>query len=80
MSQLKLNYNFSNGMEYMKTVTESARQVAPRTLIRGFRDDFVDVADDVVLLEGETHLERKPVSYSHRNGKSELNAVSIFIF
>ena len=37
------------------------RQVAQRTSIRGFIEDYHHIDADVVLLAGETHLYRKPV-------------------
>ena len=52
----------SLGMEYAKTVVHPIRQVAHRSTIRGFRDDYYHVDADVVVLAGETHLYRKPVS------------------
>ncbi|TFY76959.1 hypothetical protein EWM64_g7055 [Hericium alpestre] len=48
------------GMDYTKTVVEPVRQVVPRGTIRGFKEEYGDVDADVVLLEGETHLNRKP--------------------
>ena len=52
----------SSGMEYLKTVIETIKQVAPRKRLRGFTDDFAWIDDTVVLLDGETHYGRKPVS------------------
>ena len=49
-------------MEYLKTVIETIKQVAPRKRLRGFTDDFAWIDDTVVLLDGETHYGRKPVS------------------
>jgi hypothetical protein len=54
----------SHGMDYAKTVVQPIRQVAKRSTIRGFIDDYYDVDADVVVLAGETHLYRKPVSNS----------------
>jgi hypothetical protein len=54
----------SRGMDFAKTVVNSIRQVAMRSTIRGFKDDYYDVDADVVVLAGETHLYRKPVSNS----------------
>lgn len=48
------------GMEMTKTVVEPIRQVAPRSMLRGWVDQFYDKTEDVLLLEGEVHLERKP--------------------
>jgi hypothetical protein len=54
-------------MEYAKTVVQPMRQVAPRSTIRGFIDDYYHVDADVVVLAGETHLYRKPVSNPPRS-------------
>lgn len=51
-------------MNLAKIVVGHARQVAPRSSIRGFRDDYHDVNADVVVLSGQTHLGRKAVSNS----------------
>lgn len=53
-------------MDYLKSVIEPIKQVAPRTALRGFIDDYDHMDQDVVLLEGEIHLYRKPVSLSAR--------------
>jgi hypothetical protein len=55
-------------MEYAKTVVQPINQVVHRSTIRGFKDDYYHIDADVVILAGETHLYRKPVSslsYSH---------------
>lgn len=49
-------------MDYTKTVVEPIRQVVPRYTLRGFKEDYGDVDADVLLIEGEIHLGRKPVS------------------
>jgi len=49
-------------MDYAKTVVNPNRQVAKRSTIRGFKDDYYHLDADVVVLAGETHLYRKPVS------------------
>lgn len=46
----------------MKHVALPVRQVAPRQSLRGFKEDFSHLTADVVLLSGEIHLGRKPVS------------------
>ncbi|KAH0838292.1 hypothetical protein J3R83DRAFT_6569 [Lanmaoa asiatica] len=48
------------GMDFVKHVVMPIRQVAQRTSIRGFVEDYRHVDADVVLLAGETHLYRKP--------------------
>lgn len=47
-------------MDYTKTVVDPIRQVVPRSRVRGLVEDFT-VTAEVLLLEGETHLGRKPV-------------------
>lgn len=47
-------------MEYVKTVVTPIKQVARWSSLRGLWDDFATVTQDVVLLEGEVHLNRKP--------------------
>lgn len=51
-------------MEYVKNVVNPERDVAPRESLRGIRDDYGHIHADVVLLEGEIHYTRKPVSRS----------------
>ncbi|KAF8846365.1 hypothetical protein BDN67DRAFT_986692 [Paxillus ammoniavirescens] len=48
------------GMDFVKHVVMPIRQVALRTSIRGFVEDYVNIDADVVLLAGETHLYRHP--------------------
>ncbi|KAH9058101.1 hypothetical protein EDB87DRAFT_1627498 [Lactarius vividus] len=48
------------GMDFAKIIVGDLRQVAPRSSIRGFKDDYHDVDADVVVLAGETHLGTKP--------------------
>lgn len=52
----------SLNMDYAKTVVNPNRQVAKRSTVRGFKDDYYHLDADVVVLAGETHLYRKPVS------------------
>jgi hypothetical protein len=47
----------------MKSVVFPIRQVAPRQTLRGLREDFGHLTADVVLLAGEVHNDRKPVSH-----------------
>ena len=49
------------GSVMMKLVTTPIRQAVPTIHIRGLRNDFGDVQEDVLLLEGETHLLPEPV-------------------
>ena len=53
----------SAGMDYTKTVVNPLREVVPRSRVRGFVENF-RFNTEVLLLEGETHLGRKPVSLS----------------
>lgn len=48
-------------MDFVKHVVMPMRQVAQRTSIRGFIEDYRHIDADVVVLAGETHLSRKPV-------------------
>ncbi|KAH0830351.1 hypothetical protein J3R83DRAFT_1745 [Lanmaoa asiatica] len=50
------------GMDYVKNVVNPIKQVAPRDSIRGFADDYYHLTEDVILLRGEIHYERKPAS------------------
>ena len=52
----------SHGMDLAKIVVNPTRQVTKRSTIRGFKDDYYDVDADVIVLAGETHVGRKPVS------------------
>src|SRR5262245_3231544 len=51
-------------MDYIKTVVNPIRQVAPRRSLRGLQEDYGNLTADVVLLAGEVHHDRKPVSWS----------------
>lgn len=48
-------------MDFVKHVVLPIRQVAQRTSLRGFIEDYCHVDADVIVLAGETHLYRKPV-------------------
>lgn len=50
-------------MDYVKHVAEPIRQVAPRESLRGVKEDYAHIDADVLLLSGEVHLNRKPVSF-----------------
>ena len=52
------------GRHLMKIVTMPIKQVVPKRHLRGLKDDFGDVLEDVLLLEGETHLPQEPVPVS----------------
>jgi len=52
----------SIGQDLAKTIVQPAKEVARRSTIRGFKEDFYHVDADVVVLSGETHNNRKPVS------------------
>jgi hypothetical protein len=63
----------SLNMDYAKTVVNPIRQVAKRSTIRGFKDDYYHLDADVVVLAGETHLYRKPVSNASHSRVLILN-------
>ncbi|EUC66781.1 O-FucT domain protein, partial [Rhizoctonia solani AG-3 Rhs1AP] len=48
------------GMDYTKSVVEPIKQVAPRSRLRGMVEDYSHITTDVLVLAGETHLNRKP--------------------
>ncbi|KAF9228706.1 hypothetical protein BS17DRAFT_772382 [Gyrodon lividus] len=48
------------GMDYVKNVVNPIKQVAPRDSIRGYVEDYYRFTEDVLLLQGEIHYERKP--------------------
>ena len=52
----------SMAWELDKTVIRPIKQVALRSSIRGFNNDYYHVDTDVVLIEGEVHVGRKTVS------------------
>ncbi len=49
-------------MDFAKIVVGHLKEVVQRSSIRGFRDNYLGVDADVVVLAGETHSGRKPVS------------------
>ncbi|KIO28545.1 hypothetical protein M407DRAFT_242976, partial [Tulasnella calospora MUT 4182] len=48
------------GMDYLKSVVQPIKQVAPLRWVKGWQDDYKNAGTDIVVLEGETHLGRKP--------------------
>ena len=58
-------------MYFAKTVVNPIRQVIKRSTIRGFKDDYYDVDADVIVLAGETHVGRKPVSNPSHSRKTD---------
>ncbi|KAH7910940.1 hypothetical protein BJ138DRAFT_1064116 [Hygrophoropsis aurantiaca] len=50
----------AGGMDFVKHVVVPTKQVASRQSMRGFLDDFAHMDAEVIVLEGETHLYRKP--------------------
>lgn len=48
------------GAEWLKSVVRPIKQVAPLRTIRGWHEDYAFMDYDVIVLEGETHLGRKP--------------------
>ncbi len=59
---IRLSRSQSFGSDHTQVIVSRHKEVVQRSSIRGFRDDFYEVDADVVLLAGETHLNRKPVS------------------
>ncbi|KAG8895708.1 hypothetical protein FRC01_012239 [Tulasnella sp. 417] len=48
------------GMDYLKSVVQPIKQVAPLRWVKGWQDDYGKIDTDILVLEGETHLGRKP--------------------
>ncbi|EJT97837.1 hypothetical protein DACRYDRAFT_24792 [Dacryopinax primogenitus] len=76
---LSVLYTFqgSRGIDLIKHVTEPIRQVAPTTMLRGLVDDWDNITDEVLVLEGEVHLWRKPGSlrFTTPAGRSEFEQI-----
>ncbi|CEL57748.1 hypothetical protein RSOLAG1IB_02492 [Rhizoctonia solani AG-1 IB] len=53
-------YRSARTMEYTKSVVEPIKQIAPRSRLRGMFDDYNHINAKVLVLAGETHLNRKP--------------------
>ena len=53
-------------MDHLKSTVGPQKQITPREHIKGLVDDYGDITEDVLHLEGETHLGRKPVSSAKR--------------
>lgn len=51
----------------MKSVVDHMLEVAPRSQLRGLVDDYGGIEEEVLFLQGEIHLDRKPVSTSTNN-------------
>ncbi|TDL17253.1 hypothetical protein BD410DRAFT_843798 [Rickenella mellea] len=70
-------YEGALGMEYSKTVATPARQVAPRSRFRGLVEEYGHATEDVFLLEGETHLGRKPggLRFTTSAGRDEFTSM-----
>ncbi|QRV91013.1 O-FucT domain protein [Ceratobasidium sp. AG-Ba] len=52
----------SHGKDWMKSVVDRMLEVAPRSRLRGLVDEYDRIDAEVLLLEGEIHLDRKPGS------------------
>ena len=50
-------------MDYLKSVVKPIKQAAPLDKLRGWIDDYNHITTDILVLEGETHLGRKPVRF-----------------
>ncbi|KDQ16760.1 hypothetical protein BOTBODRAFT_106823 [Botryobasidium botryosum FD-172 SS1] len=68
------------GMDYLKSVVEPIKQVAPVWRLRGMKDDFDSVNDDILVLEGETHLNRKPggLRFTTVEGRDNFAALVLY--
>lgn len=49
--------------EFSKAVNNPGYEVTPLNMMRGFINDFGHHTEDVLLVEGELHGDRKPVSF-----------------
>ncbi|EJD55334.1 hypothetical protein AURDEDRAFT_109699 [Auricularia subglabra TFB-10046 SS5] len=49
-------------MEFVKSPVWPTRQIAPHESVRGLKEEYADANEEVMLLAGETHLNRKPGS------------------
>lgn len=47
-------------MDYLKSVVQPVRQATPLSRIRGWADDYDHITADILVIEGEIHLGRKP--------------------
>ncbi|KAF8328121.1 uncharacterized protein EI90DRAFT_2926732 [Cantharellus anzutake] len=47
-------------MDFLKSTVEPLKQITRREFLKGLVDDYDHLTEDVLLLEGETHLSRKP--------------------
>ncbi|KZP17063.1 hypothetical protein FIBSPDRAFT_894478 [Athelia psychrophila] len=59
-------YNEAMNMDYVKNVVWPICNIVPIHTFRAFREDFGQMTEDVVLLAGEIHYERKPCLRSVR--------------
>lgn len=67
------------GMDYAKTVVNPNRQIAKRSTIRGFKDDYYHLDADVVVLAGETHLYRKPGAMRFSEESSRIRFATMVV-
>jgi len=57
-------------MEFVKSPVWPSRQVAPHSAVRGLLEEFGDADEEVMLLAGEVHLNRKPGSMRFTSRKA----------
>ena len=57
--------SISSGLH--KSVAEPLKQIGRRELLHGFVEEYSNVIEDVVLLQGQTHLYRPSVSTPARS-------------
>ena len=61
-SVLSASFSVSRlNQEFIKTIVWPLTQVAPRANLRGFVNDLAQRTEQIVLVSGEIHLERKAV-------------------
>ncbi|KAG9038130.1 hypothetical protein FRB95_002570 [Tulasnella sp. JGI-2019a] len=62
------------GMDYLKSVVEPIRQITPISRISGWVDDYSHITDDILVIEGEIHLNRKPggMRFSTLKGRDDF--------
>ena len=60
-------------MDYTKTVIEPIKQAVPRSRVRAWVEDYSSVTAEVLFLEGEVHLGRKPVRPSPTDSSFDIH-------
>ena len=67
-------------MDYLKAVVDPVRQTAPLNRLKGLVDDYDHITEDVLVLEGETHLGRKPgaLRFTSIPARDEFSAAVLY--